>query len=50
MAIIEEAVRPAPRPDSALDAFRARIKALELNGRDESAAIVRADRDSRGQR
>ncbi len=50
MAIIEEAVRPAEQQASALDAFRARIKALKLNATDESAEIVRADRDARGQR
>ena len=44
MAIIEAAVQPEPRRIS-IDEFRTRIKALGLNARDESAAIVRADRD-----
>jgi plasmid stability protein len=47
MAIIEEAVKePKPARRFNIDEFRARIRALGLNSPDESAAIIRADRDA----
>lgn len=48
MAIIQEATNPAPARSLTVDEYRARIAALGLNSPDESAAIVRADRDARG--
>ncbi len=50
MAIIQEATNPMPSRSLTVDEYRARIAALGLNTQDESAAIVRADRDARGQR
>jgi len=50
MAIIEEAVTLTPKRPLTLEEYRARIQALGLNAVDESAAIIRADRDARGQR
>lgn len=50
MAIIEEAVTLTPKRPVTLEEYRARILALGLNAEDESAAIIRADRDARGQR
>ena len=50
MAIIEEAVSTAPRPVATVDEYRARIRTLGLKASDESASIVRADRDARGGR
>ncbi len=48
MAIIEEAVKePKLARHTSLAAFRARIRALNLRSPDESAAIIRADRDAR---
>jgi plasmid stability protein len=47
MAIIEDAVKePRPARRFNIDEFRARIRALGLNSPDESAAIIRADRDA----
>ncbi len=50
MAIIQEATNPMPSRSLTVDEYRARIAALGLNTQDESAAIVRADRDARGTR
>ena len=50
MAIIQEATNPVSSRTLTVDEYRARIAALGLNTEDESAAIVRADRDARGQR
>lgn len=50
MAIIEEAVTLTPKRPLTLEEYRARIQALGLNAVDESAAIIRADRDAHGQR
>ena len=50
MAIIEEAVTLTPKRPVTREDSRARIQALGLNAGDESAAIIRADRDARGQR
>ena len=49
MATIEAAVQTEPKRALTLDEYRARIRALGLNSVDESAAIVRADRDARSQ-
>ena len=47
MAIIEDAVKePRPARRLNIDEVRARIRALGLNSPDESAAIIRADRDA----
>jgi antitoxin FitA len=47
MAIIEHAVKePKPERRFNIDEVRARIRALGLNSPDESAAIIRADRDA----
>ena len=47
MAIIEDAVKePRPARRLNIDEVRARIRALGLNAPDESAAIIRADRDA----
>jgi antitoxin FitA len=45
MAIIEEAVKPEHPSRIRLEQYRARIRALGLQSRDEATAIVRADRD-----
>jgi len=50
MAIIEEAVTLTPKRPLTLEEYRARIQALGLNAVAESAAIIRTDRDARGQR
>jgi antitoxin FitA len=50
MAIIEAAVTETPQREITLDEYRARIRALGLNAVNESADIVRADRDARQQR
>jgi|HubBroStandDraft_6_1064221.scaffolds.fasta_scaffold2201967_2 plasmid stability protein len=46
MVIIEEAVTPKPPSRLSVDEYRVRIRALGLNSPDESAAIIRADRDA----
>lgn len=50
MAIIEAAARATPDRTLTIDEYRARIRALGLRSLDESADIVRADRDARAQR
>ena len=50
MAIIEAAASAAPDRTVTIDEYRARIRALGLRSPDESADIVRADRDARAQR
>lgn len=47
MAIIEAAaMQLEPESRVSIDAYRARIRALGLRSRDESADIIRADRDA----
>ena len=50
MAIVEEAVMAPPKRPATIDEYRACIQALGLDAVDESAAMIRADRDARGQR
>ncbi len=50
MAIIQEATNPVSTRSLTVDEYRARIAALGFNTPDESAAIVRADRDALGHR
>lgn len=47
MAIIEEAAKqPETSRRPSIAEFRAKIRALGLQSRDESAAMIRADRDA----